>query len=76
MLVIYADDPANDHYGVLIGVDPRTGAQRYAIRQDSSSSGDIWNFEFNHVYIIATWGFGLHAYDPQSGERVWHIGGR
>jgi hypothetical protein len=27
-------------------------------------------------YIIATWGFGLHAYDPQTGERVWHIGGR
>lgn len=27
-----------------------------------------------HIYI--TWGCGLHAYDPRTGERVWHLGGR
>jgi PQQ-like domain len=76
MLVVYATDPTDDHYGVLIGVDPKTGTQRYAIRQDSHWSGNIWNLAFNRAYVIATWGFGLHAYDPQTGERVWHIGGR
>jgi hypothetical protein len=31
---------------------------------------------FNGRYVIVGWGCGLHAYDPRTGERVWHIGGR
>jgi hypothetical protein len=76
VLVVYASDPTDDHYGVLIGLDPRTGAERYSVRQDSHWSGNLFSLHFNGRYVIAAWGYGLHAYEPTTGDRVWHIGGR
>jgi hypothetical protein len=76
MLVVYGVDPKDDDFGVVIGVDPETGAQRYAVRQDSSNSADFRSFHFSGKLVLIDWGFGLHAYDPADGRRVWHIGGR
>jgi hypothetical protein len=59
-----------------VGIDPATGAELYAKPQGSSWSGNIGSFEFNGRFVIAAWGAGLHAYEPATGERVWHIGGR
>jgi hypothetical protein len=77
MLVVFGGDPRDDHYGVVIGIDPATGAERYAERQDSKWSGfPMQSMHFNGRYVIITWGYGLHAYDPSNGHRVWHVGGR
>jgi hypothetical protein len=76
MLVVYGVDPKDDNYGVLVGVDPATGAQRYAVRQDSSNSAAFRSFHYNGKLLLVDWGFGLHAYDPADGRRAWHIGGR
>jgi len=76
MLVVYAIDPSDSDYGVLIGLDPTTGVQRYAQRQDSHSSASFRSFHWNGRFVLIDWGFGLHAYDPADGRRVWHIGGR
>ena len=76
MLVVYASDPSDSDYGVLVGLDPTTGVQRYAQRQDSHSSGSFRSFHWNGRFVLVDWGFGLHAYDPADGRRVWHIGGR
>jgi hypothetical protein len=53
-----------------------TGAQRYAVNQKSTWSGNVQSLVYNGRYVLASWGCGLHAYDPETGERVWHIGGR
>ena len=76
MLVVYAIDPSDNDYGVLVGLDPTTGLQRYAQRQDSHSSASFRSFHWNGRFVLIDWGFGLHAYDPTDGRRVWHIGGR
>lgn len=76
VLMVYASDASNDDYGVLVGIDPATGAELYAKRQDSHWSGNIGSFAFNGRFAMVVWGVGVHAYDPATGERVWHIGGR
>jgi hypothetical protein len=76
LLIAYGADPQDDKYGVLVGVDPETGTQRYAIRQDSHNSGNYRSIHWNGRFVIIDWGFGLHAYDPADGHRAWHIGGR
>ncbi len=77
MLVVYGAETAKgDDYGVVIGLDRETGAQRYAVPQDSDFSGNVRSIHFNGQYVLIDWGFGLHAYDPRDGHRVWHIGGR
>jgi hypothetical protein len=50
-------------------------------RRQSRASGialvrEHLTLEFSRRYVISAWGFGLHAYDPKTGERAWHIGGR
>jgi outer membrane protein assembly factor BamB len=76
-LVVWGGMPSDDKYAAIIGLDPETGAQRYAIKQSSDWSGRVLrDISFNGRYVIVSWGFGLHAYDPSTGERVWHIGGR
>lgn len=77
MLLTYGVDPAQTNNGVLIGIDPETGRVRYEARQRSTWSVNFARtFVFNGRYLVTTWGFGLHAYDPTTGERVWNIGGR
>ncbi len=78
MLVAWGRTTSNDPVGVIVGLDPQTGNQRYAVAQDSHWSDGVSDIglEFNGRYVIAVWGFGLHAYDPSNGERRWHIGGR
>lgn len=76
VLLVYAAEPSNDDYGVLIGVDATDGAIRYVRQQGTRWSGDLTALEVNPPYVVATWGCGLHAYDPATGERAWHIAGR
>jgi hypothetical protein len=76
LLIVYGADPQDDHYGVLVGIDPETGTQRYAVRQDSHWSANFRSMHWNGRFVIIDWGFGLHAYDPSDGHRAWHIGGR
>ena len=76
LLIVYGADPQDDHYGVLVGIDPDTGAQRYALRQGSHNSASFRSLQYNGRFVLRDWGFGLHAYDPGDGRRIWHIGGR
>lgn len=76
LIMVYGAEPRGDEFGVLIGVDAATGVQRYAVPQGSHWSGRIQGMFFNGQYVIVMWGFGLHAYDPADGKRVWNIGGR
>ena len=77
-LFVWGADPRDDNVGFAIGLDLDTGAQRFAISQESTWSGmfQLQAPEFNGRYVIMSWGFGLHAYDPDTGRRAWHIGGR
>jgi hypothetical protein len=74
MLVVYAHDPTEDKFGVIIGLDLHSGRERYALRQGSPSSGDLSSFQYNNRYVIAHWRWGLHAYEPSTGKPVWHVG--
>lgn len=77
MLLTYGVNPARDEIGVLIAIDARTGRPRYAAAQGSHWSTQFArSFLFNGRYLVTTWGYGLHAYDPTTGKRVWQIGGR
>ena len=76
LLIAYGADPQDNDYGVLVGIDPETGTQRYALRQDSHWSANFRSLHWNGRFVIIDWGFGLHAYDPSDGHRAWHIGGR
>ncbi len=77
MLLVYGVDPARDDTGVIIGIDPDSGRVRY-----ESAQGARWSvhfartFLFNGRYLVTTWGYGLHAFDPTTGKKAWHIGGR
>jgi hypothetical protein len=77
MLVVWGADPSRTEYATMIGLDVNTGNTRYAVTQNSHwSSHFVTNFLYNGRYVVVGWGYGLHAYDPNTGERVWHIGGR
>lgn len=77
MVMTYGVEPGrDDEVGVLIGLDPNTGAVKYERGQGSTWSSDWVSFQYNNRFLIVTWGFGVHAYEPATGERVWHLGGR
>jgi hypothetical protein len=61
---------------ILTGLDPATGRQLYSRKEASNWSANAGRFEAQEPHIYITWGCGLHAYDPRTGERVWHLGGR
>ena len=68
---------AGSKKAVFVRADPKTGAVRYAIQQGSGwSANSVSPLMFNGKYVVLTWGLGLHAYDPATGARAWHIGGR
>ena len=75
-VVTYGLRPGDADAGWLVGLDTKTGRPLYQQRQDSSWSDDLMGFAWNGRFILARWGCGLHAYDPATGERRWHIGGR
>jgi outer membrane protein assembly factor BamB len=75
-VVTYGLRPGDADAGWLVGLDPETGRARFEQRQGSSWAADLQGFTWNGRYVVAMWGFGLHAYDPATGERRWHIGGR
>ena len=75
-IVTYGTQLGDDEYGYIVGLDKKNGMIRYEQKQVSTWSSDLSGFIYNEKYIIAYWGFGLHAYDPNTGERIWNIGGR
>jgi LSD1 subclass zinc finger protein len=77
-LVTWGIDPAHDDAGgVLIGLDIASGSLTYAKTQGSPTwSKKLRELHTDGTHIVALWGFGIFAYDPTTGERVWHIGGR
>jgi hypothetical protein len=75
--ILWGANPAEKEYALIIGLDPQTGNERFARRQSSHwSSNALYSMVYNGRYVIVGWGFGLHAYDPRTGERMWHLGGR
>lgn len=75
-VVTYGVRPGDAEAGWLVGLDPESGRVRYEQRQGSRWAADLQGLAWNGRYVLAMWGFGLHAYDPATGERRWHIGGR
>lgn len=76
MVMTYGVQPGRADVAVLIGLDPKTGAVKYERDQGSTWSDHYVSFQYNNRFLIVTWGFGLHAYEPATGARVWHLGGR
>ena len=73
----YGVKPGDDDHGVLVALETSDGRVRFQTRQSSTwSSNFARTFIYNGHSLIMTWGFGVHAYDPQSGQRVWALGGR
>ena len=75
-IVTYGTQLGDDEYGYIVGIDKKNGMIRYEQKQTSTWSQNLNSFLYNEKYIIAWWGFGLHAYDANTGERIWNIGGR
>lgn len=76
-VITYGASPGDSDHGVLIGLDPKSGRIRYEHTHDTTwSTHYVVDFEYNGRYVIMVWGYGIHAYDPDTGERVWNIGGR
>ncbi len=75
-VITYGTKLGDDDYGYIIGLDKSTGMIRYEQKQNSTWSSGVTSFIYNGKYVIVTWGFGVHAYDPNTGENVWNIGGR
>jgi hypothetical protein len=73
----YGVKPGDDDYGVLVALEMTDGRVRFEQRQSSHWSTNFpRTFTFNGRHLIMTWGFGVHAYDTQTGKRVWNLGGR
>lgn len=76
-VVTYAVAPGSADHGVLVGLDRADGSVRFESTQrnrwSTSVSSDL---VYNGRHLVIAWGFGLHAQDPRTGERVWKIGGR
>jgi LSD1 subclass zinc finger protein len=77
-LITWGLEPGNrDAGGVLIGLNLEDGSLKYARPQGSPTwSRDVRELHTNGTHALAVWGFGIFAYDPPTGERVWRIGGR
>lgn len=75
-VLTYGTQLGDDDYAYVIGLDKTNGMIRYEMKQNSTWSNGLNSFLYNNKYLIATWGLGLHAYNPVTGERVWNIGGR
>jgi PQQ-like domain len=61
---------------IVTGLDPATGSPIYSRKEASTWSANTGRLEAQAPHIYIPWGCGLHAYDPRSGQRVWHLGGR
>jgi outer membrane protein assembly factor BamB len=73
----YGVKPGDTDYGVLVALEMTDGRVRFERRESSHwSTNFARTFVLNGPYLIMTWGFGVHAYDLQTGERVWNLGGR
>jgi hypothetical protein len=76
-IITYGAAPGSSDQGVLIGLDRSDGTPRFEMVQRNRWSGKfLSSLLYNGRHILLGWGFGLHAYDVSTGERVWKIGGR
>lgn len=73
-LVVFGVRPQRETQGVLLALDPASGAQAYARDLRHQSSQALAYFEYNGRYVVLAAWVGLHAFDPATGERAWHIG--
>ncbi len=73
-LVIFGARPTRERSGVLLGLDPKTGAQIYdqELRHESPQTLTYWDYNGRHL-VLAAW-VGLHAFDPATGKRIWSVG--
>jgi hypothetical protein len=76
VIVVAGDDLADDDYLVLVGFDAKSGQERYRYRQHSHWSGNVFDWKHDGPRLFLQWGYGMHAYHIESGERGWFIGGR
>jgi hypothetical protein len=76
-VLTYGVKPGDDDYGILVALEQADGRVRFQERQASHwSTNFARTFVLNGQYLIMTWGFGVHAYDLQTGKRAWNLGGR
>lgn len=75
MVITYGQGVGSDK-GTLIGIDRKDGMVRYEAEQGSTWSAWINSLCYNSKVVVIWYGFGLHGFDPDTGERLWHIGGR
>lgn len=68
--------PGDKDHGYLVGLDKKTGKLKFAQKQESTWSTNLVAFYSNQKYIIAHYGAGLFAFDPETGKVKWRIGGR
>jgi outer membrane protein assembly factor BamB len=75
-VLTYGTAPGSDE-GVLVGLDRSDGRVRFeATQRNRWSNRPSSGLVYNGRHVVIGWGFGLHAYDPRTGERVWKVGGR
>jgi hypothetical protein len=73
----YGVKPGKDDTGVLVALEMSDGRVRFEQPlRERWSSHYAETFVYDGAHIVLTWGYGLHAYDAQTGERVWNLGGR
>ena len=74
MVMVWAASPVDNKKAILVGLDEKTGTQKYEKPQKARVTNTIEQFQFNGRYLIAMYWAKLYAYEPKTGEIVWTIG--
>ena len=74
MVLVWAASPADRKKAILVGLDAKTGTQKYEHPQNGLVTNTIEQFRFNGRYVIAMYWGKVYAYEPKTGEIAWTAG--
>jgi hypothetical protein len=70
-VVVFGARPGKQDQGVLVGLDAKTGAERYAVPLTGQVTNNIGAMFHNGRHVVLQYWTHLRAYDPATGEQVW-----
>ncbi|MCX4241384.1 zinc finger domain-containing protein [Paraliomyxa miuraensis] len=70
-VVVFGARPGKEKEGLLIGLDAKTGAERYAVPLQGMVTDNLSAMAFNGRYVVLQYWSHLRAYDPATGAMAW-----
>lgn len=74
MVMLWAAKPGKWTKGILVGLDAKTGKQKYERHAKGPASHVVGIFHYNGKYLVVGWWTGLRAFSPKNGDIVWEVG--